>query len=72
MTGPIHRVDEEEPHPERYSLTVRRFVAEGVATRSFDTTLAELVRQGIAVPGGASTSGASGLVDPTRRKSLTR
>ena len=36
--------------PERYSLMVRRFVAEGAATRSFDTTLAELRRQGIDVP----------------------
>lgn len=36
--------------PERYSLMVRRFVAEGAATRSFDATLAELGRQGIEVP----------------------
>lgn len=36
--------------PERYSLMVRRFVAEGVATRSFDVALAELGRQGIHVP----------------------
>lgn len=36
--------------PERYSLMVRRFVAEGAATRSFDTALAELGRQGIDVP----------------------